>query len=487
MQTVQYASSYDGLKALPSIVSAPKTAEDLASWSIGDSTNYMCSGGLIFFAGINYMYTGPVVTAVAKGTWSVYVQKNAADTAYVKITKGKLQSLSMALAGPIISVGLSEFNNADDGFSFMVNLSSESGKRAFEDLVRGNVGAIQKLALEKGSDVTYISEKTVASKGKFFNFFFGIPIFANMTSSTGKIMTVSKTNFAIDDSVASIDYGVYLHETRSNVFFDHKDKTVAFTGAAYQVTDAKQNMTSSYFGQYSFDMGDENATRGKVGRMVREMIRKTGMKSQMQVDVPKADGQNLGYAGAHVEVIFSKDQTDELMGMAKSMTLERFVELNLTEARAYFAGEDKWSLCEGVSSEAADCADSALRETEESLRTMYKALNKMSSLVNSAGAGTVVDNSKEFVAAYAEFGKGLVKSPFALQAALLMAGEGVEVYYRIEGARISLYETYMATTDTGEFTVLSSPGQRLPDTAPVDRDDRDRGLIVGNRGPIYPL
>jgi len=57
----------------------------------------------------------------------------------VKFTATKLQSLSVFGTAAILTIANSNFSSADDGFSYLFDLETEVGRKAYEDMVRGNV------------------------------------------------------------------------------------------------------------------------------------------------------------------------------------------------------------------------------------------------------------------------------------------------------------------------------------------------------------
>jgi hypothetical protein len=280
----------------------------------------------------------------------------------------------------------------------------------------------------------------------------------------------------LEKSKASAYYGVYTKEQRNQFFTNHKNKTENFSGASYAVTDEKRKTSKGYFGQYSVDIADESTDQKDLRGFIAEIIKKTGLLAQVAVNVPATDNGRYGYSGAHLEVIFSKDQTDKMMATAARVGQENFVKTYVAYVDRYFAqSNDPWGICDHV----AGCENVNHGYTEISLRNMWGSLMNMKAKK---------ENPEAFVSAYADFGRGVAQNAFTLQAALALAGEGAEIYYRVEGSRVSLYELYFATTSTpGQYRVITGPGEQLPLYAPVSRADKLRGIIIRPGHPIHPI
>lgn len=115
--------------------------------------------------------------------------------------------------------------------------------------------------------------------------------------------------------------------------------------------------------------------------------------------------------------------------------------------------------------------------SENNFGDMYDALVKMKK--------QLWKDPAQFTKAYAELGKAIATNAFALQSAIRLAGEGVEVYYRVDGARVSLFEKYMKTGPQGQINTVTQPGELPPSFIPNTGADRQKGLVFMPNQPIY--
>ncbi len=469
----QFVTTKAKINSLPRMTRPPAKAQELNAWTVGDSITYMTSGGIVSFLGAGFGPLSEGGTAVSKGTWSVFVQKTDAATAYVKITKGDLKSFAIDSRAGLVSVGTSRFSNLDHGFSFLINIGSDKGQKAFEDLVRGNVAGVQNL-VKNNIAVRTVESFSIQEKGKFLNLFVGIPILLNSTFSAGTIQNVTKSDLKIDNSKISVDYGIYTREAKTRVLDTHTFRTSVFYGADYTITNANGS-GRSIFGKYSIDLADENASTNDVRRFLSEMVSKTGM-SQVMAQVPKAG--DLDYAGAHIDFTISQDQTLTMIKAATSMTKDAFINSQMKSVRSYVnSGSDAWNLCTQAQGFTNDCGNRLMIASENNFGDMYDALVKMKK--------QLWKDPAQFTKAYAELGKAIATNAFALQSAIRLAGEGVEVYYRVDGARVSLFEKYMKTGPQGQINTVTQPGELPPSFIPNTGADRQKGLVFMPNQPIY--
>ncbi len=474
IHTIQYVRDQKAISQLPKITQPPMKAEDLESWEINDSSTMMKSGGVIYFGGLGVGAINFNRTKIAKGTWSVFVQKKSETSVYVKLTNGKLSSVSDATNVGPVSVGLSTFNNADDSFSYLVDIESEYGKRAYEDLVRGNVAAIQKFVAQD-KVVRQVDSRKALQSGNLRHSFLGIPILMNITNSAGQITSVEETDIKIENSKANVNYGVYTEDHRARFFGEHTEKTLVFYGASYRITDAK-GVNNGFFGTLSLDLRDDSASRRNLQNFIDEVVRTTGFKNVASVQIPKVGA--LDYAGVHFEMTVPQDQTERLMNLATGTRTEDFVAMGMRPFSHYTIVHDPFKLCSPqATSDGEDCLAPARANAEEGLKKMWQALRTMNANRNNPAA---------FTAAYAQFGEGMLASPINVQTALRGAGAGVEITYRIEGARTSYFEKFMLSREGGDLQPVPKLGEPLPVQLDNEGANHQRGILVSPGGPIYP-
>ncbi len=468
--SIQYTKNAADLNRLPRVSRAPDKADELSKWAVGDSVTHTAEGGLLYFGGLNYGFGSIAAIRFAKGEWTVYVQKTTETTAYVKITKGKLKVFSISVAGPFSNRALSQFSDDDKSFSYLVDLKTETGRKVYEDLVRGNLAAAQKFA-EEGVVAKVIDTQVVSQKGKFFNTFLGIPILLNTTLAKGTVTTVSKTNVKIDDSKVDVTYGVYTKERRNRFLANHSSKTAVFYGAKYTITD-RTGPAKGYFGKYSLSYADDNTSNGNLKSIVADLVKKSGLKSTLEVKVPEK--VKMDYAGAHLDITFSEANTDRMIEAAGRLAQKDFVRKYGEPFVRNFAKKDELNVCGGQADQA--CIDSERGEMRGALEDMHKALREMK---------TLAGNDVEFTKAYARFGRALSKNGMLVQSAIQMAGEGVEIYLRIEGERASVYEKLVTSTGRSvETREIAAPGQAMPNFIPDSGADRQRGILIAPKALI---
>lgn len=498
MMTVRYANTLAAAKKMPRFSNPPETADDLANWSLGDSMTYESTGGVMFIAGAGFSLIGVSGAKIAKGTWKVYVEKTDIQTAYVKITKNKLDSLSGHVGGVLVSIGTGEFKSSDDGFSYKLDLTSQTGRQAFADLLSGNVLGVQMLEQNQDPSVLHVDNFKITSAGKFNNFFLGLPLILNTNWSSGNIYSFEATDMIIDQKKAQAHYGVYSKDRQTRVFATKRSRTYTFYGADYSVTDSQNQVLNGQFGHFIWSYHNEDSSQSSLRKAMKELVRQVGLQNLVLVNIPSND--DLNYTGLNFEVSFDQNQTDRMIRAAQLQGFVAWKEQGSKALNTYFkTTEDRLGLCENFSSTnndnfgTADAAEDIRKRcysyyksggigedgTLEAIEKMHQALREMGTAKGS--------NSEIFVKAYAKFGKAALTNPFTFNKALELAGTGVELTYTVEGEKLSAYEIGVATTGkSGEFKVIKSPGEPLKNRNRHGRieNERTRGVIIAPSRPI---
>lgn len=477
-ESVRYVSTLDKARSIGGRWSVPKEASDLDQWDPGDSIAYVGHGGIIFSAGAGLGPVGVGVSKLAKGTWETYVEKVGVDKAYVKMTSARLSSFSMFTNVALINLSLTHFGYADDGFSFLFDLSTDVGRKAYEDLIRGNVLASERFAsdkprnfVEKAPVVKVETFRSVAT-GKVASKSLMIPIIWDKKYSKGMVNSFTTSDMHVDRNTARVHYGIFTDSKDTRFWFKHKEKDFMFSGAKLSIEnwDTKDRM-ESMFGTYSYAFRHEKSNGSRLRSGIQELVKKTGLDTLM-VNIPD---QDLGYTGIEFNVNFSEDNTMRLMAAAQRMGQDEFINLATGQIYDYFhERNDPYNYClidRGL------CVHNVSTKTANAASKMYYALRSMYKYMNS--------DPKAFSAAYGVFGEGMAENLFTFKAAMRLAGPGVDVNYLIEGTYISMYYRQWIIDSKGAWVpaMRTAKYKGLPFN-PATRHTRARGVVIGNNPSV---
>ncbi len=458
--SVKFASTLQNAQHVTAS-SPPLAADELKTWTPGDYSYNDSFGGVIFFAevGIGGVYgpgIGPVY--VARGNFSVYVEKSDDDHAFVRLTKTNLKDLSLQAGNQFASISLETFNKVADSMSYLINISDPEGAKAYNDLVRGNVAAIQMLSTNPATAdvVKKWDHYTDQQMGHMTNLYLGIPIIAYWSWTAGKIYELYDTQFLYNNTRSSVNYGIYLKERRAQIFSKHTLRSQVFYGAKVETkTMDNQPLGKGYFAQYSWIADNTKSSQSRLQRVIADLVEKTGL-SELNVNVPSA--KNLSYVKVEFRATFDEAATLRLIKSSQERSLDRTEEIAIKRVLEYFANRTEvLDLC--AADETWDaCQERTVTETRSAIKDMYRALASLDAAIKS-------DNTKDFVHAYAELGRAILKNSFVFKTCLDMAGEGVTMDYSILGTVNSAYKVRFVTTATpGVFHKIY--GQPEPNVVP---------------------
>jgi len=469
----------DARKIYGTAIEPVRSLEEIKSWAIGDSKTYLEKGGLLAIAGLGVGWIGLTGSVLAQGSWSVHIERMTADDVAVKITRNEVTQLATAAGSVVVSVGVSNFRSADDGFSFIVKLNGAESPKIFSDLIRGNVAVAQIKASEGSRDVSYTEVAREIRKGHFQNFFLGIPLLANAQWNKGHIRSLSKRDLRLIGAKAEAHYGVFSRQHRVFLFGQSRWRSQSFYGAKYKVTSENQDLTNEdgYFGMYSWITSDTDSNQWKLSSALRSVVRQTGVK-EILVNIPPVE--NLESASFNFSVPLSRSLTDKLIDRAKGLSKSEFIAVARALHGEYFKSmtnenigphTDPLDICSEYSWNAEYCKYTTDSELKSAMGEMWKSLHKMDQ---------VKSNPKAFTRAYAQFGEGMSTNAFTFQAVLAIAGAGVPLNLNISGTHIEPYGLGLATTDKpGELIVVRTGPEPAKGTETQFPATSNRGLIFG--------
>jgi hypothetical protein len=408
--TLQKAISAKSLKI-------PLQAADFATWTEEDSVNFASSGGLIFSAGVGAPGVNFGVDYIVEGTFATYVEKVSANEVYVMLSTINAKSLNMQVNATLASVGVSKYKEVEQAMAYLINYTDPTGAQAYNDLIRGNVAAIQRLVADARTTAVQPWEKMTRTQvRRMKHFTFGVPFIMNWGWTSGKIYEFSDTKAYYDNTRAEVDYGVFVKEKRRKIFGAKAVKTESFYGLVFKMFNEDEDLITKYIsGQYSYNADDNKTDTGDMRKTIRDLQEKTGFSEQLAVNIPGYE--KLKFSRISLEVNFDEDHTLRFMNSA--------LRVGATE----------------IAKRASQISAHFTEENSEAAKNLVAAAQAMKVHYESG-------NDKEFSMAYAHFGKAMLKNASMFQTILQMAGPGVEIVYDIKNTYFSSYRIVYSTTET---------------------------------------
>ncbi|RYZ89348.1 MAG: hypothetical protein EOP06_09460 [Proteobacteria bacterium] len=329
-ESVRYAKTLEEASKLEGYKKVPSEATELNAWSQGDHMTYVSKGGVMFAASMGFGIFNVGSAALAQGTWETYIEKVEADTVYVKMTKGDLSNYSAFTGATLVNLSVSKFNNSDDGFSFLFNLKTEVGRKAYEDMIRGNVLASAIISTSVPENMVEVPPvlkvetfKTLTT-GKMVSRMFGLPIIWNTSYSKGNIQSFTTSEFHLDNSRAEVNYGIFSREKNYRLWNKHSETDYMFYGARYTVTNNSDNSKmQGMFGRYSYAYKNEMSDSNKLRKAIQKLVKITGIDDLM-VNIPT---MKLDYTGLDFDTTLSEENTQRLMDFAKRKGEDYFLKM----------------------------------------------------------------------------------------------------------------------------------------------------------------
>ncbi len=472
--SVRYFNSLAAAKATRGYKSAPLDVTSLYKWQVGDSVTYKSKGGLIYVGGTGFGIAGLSATKLAQGIWETYIEKVEATQVFVKITSTKLDALSNGAGVALGSVARTDFKNTDDGFSYLIELNSETGRKVYQDLVRGNVTAAQQIVEEMERSPELQSVKKVEkfkrkSKGEGYSLFFGVPIFLNATTSENHVQSHNMSDMFIDNSKVDAQFSVYDFTQRSRAFGTHTTMSKGFYGVAFNANDLVTGdlQEAGKFGRFSWVYQDDNSSMRTLHRNMQNLIDETGLE-QFRVIIPNFSA-DMDFTNISLNITMTAENIESLTSSVVGRSARQMK--SWSERRAKYAYAKKGvALCKTVS-EQGSCENEFLSQTSYASAKMQDALSKMRSRSNKRA---------EFTKAFAEFGKAAMTNQETLAMALTLAGPGTEISFALEGTYFKAHRMSARTTNVEGRLKLVNPRDQTNDASldPEAKRSRFHGVIT---------
>lgn len=423
----------------------PMKATDFGAWAINDSVNFASSGGLIFSVGVGAPGINIGTDYIIEGTFATYVEKVSPTEVYVMLSNIEAKNLSMQVNATLAAIGVSKYKEIEQGMGYMINYADPVGVMAYNDLIRGNVAAIQRLVDDPTVTAIKKWEKMTRNQVRLMKHFtFGIPFIMNWGWTSGKIYEFTDTRAYYNDTRATVDYGIFVKEKRRKIIKSMTVKTESFYGSVYKLFNNEKDLLTRYiFGQYIYN-ADDNKTKSKdMRKTIANLTAKTGLSEQLAVNIPGYD--KLKFSRINLEVNFDEERTLRFMNIAAQLNANILEEMANQNLQKMFRYESSFlALCAQEEIEqpltTSDCIAKLSAENKQASKSLIKAASMMKKHFEAG-------HDKEFSIAYANFGKAMLQNATMFQTILGIAGPGVEIVYSVQNTYFSSYRAVYLTTE----------------------------------------
>lgn len=414
----------------------PNQAVDLEAWANGDRLTYATTGGIGFFANVGFVGVSVSVAYVAKGKFEVDVLKTAPQRAIVRISDIKIRSLSSSAGAIIASLEASKYREKAKAFSYELDLSSEIGRHAYEDLVRGNIAPVQLLAMANQTEAVKPYESAQALRlGKNLKLKFGVPFLLNASTERGQVYELSNEETHWNSSRAVVNHGLFVRDTHTEFAGDDTLRVRAFSSTSIKVTD--QNGTSDgnvRVGRFIWRLQKDSATSADIRRSLKEVERRTGLVKLSSMHVPSVS--DVGYGEVEMRLTLTPQINKNLIEQSNSRA--NLVDRGLTRMHEYFKAGDLSEVC-------LDYVGPASPGDGKELDNPFSRLERCKSRIEASTKGAVKDmhaaleairsapSEREAVLRYVDFGKAMMENRFTFLVGLELAGDDAHVDLSIAG------------------------------------------------------
>lgn len=280
-----YANTTQSIKNIEGITpfkfKLPKNPEDFDSLTVGDSFYWNTKIGLTLnlSLGVSVVGVGPKVSI--EGGHAVYVEKKSDTQVYIEILRLKTTSWGL-LGGTYIGYAeLSKAVSKAKGFSFLIDLSTENGKKAYEflmhhkrlDLLQENASTAD-VKIGDMNSLQVLTSKKMALSTPF------IPVLEFKRSKDIELVEESREDIWNNKSETVRAVSVKQRTTRIL-----KKQSIFQTSALYQ-TQVSNGAFSEQAQLHWFKKGNRMTIK-RLNKALKRLVKATGMKDEFSITLPE--------------------------------------------------------------------------------------------------------------------------------------------------------------------------------------------------------
>ncbi|MGE3387832.1 MAG: hypothetical protein AB7K41_13975, partial [Bdellovibrionales bacterium] len=329
---VRYVKTLQQARHIKESIRPPQSIREFDSWAVGDSLMIAKRGGVLFLFGIGMNSVGASALSLARGEWTIHHEKINSRQILVKISNASLTDWAFSTGAGLVNMSQTSFDNSDENFSFVLDLSHSSAETNYQALASGDIAFAQERAASGFNGIDFSEKNNEVQTGTYTNFFMGVPLLLNTQWSRGHIETYSHRNLRWADRKIDVNYGVYSNHRRHRAFGTRRARQQVFFGSAYSAENPQLGFEHGYFGKYFWEFADNNSNHWQLRMAGKELIRRTGLR-QAALNIPTRE--DLEYTTLRFEISFDQPLVDRWIKASLDLSQDQFVALGARLAESY--------------------------------------------------------------------------------------------------------------------------------------------------------
>ncbi len=323
-----YTNDLAGLKEVKRHI--PFKASEAQELQVGESVLLEQKGGLFIGAGISAYGLGIGGKVIIEGNFKTYVERLDNDKVLTGIFTDKVVGASLYTTAGILALSQNRIKEMSEGFNYIIDLSDETGRTAYEALLKGNLTQAEQVAdlspLRAVKRTETLQRKLVGNSRRLT---LGIP-FISLSTGEGLFLEHSYRVNHVDGLSTDMSYGIFQKSTTGRLLTRHSSTSQVFVGGTAETKDQDLGVVSKMSeGKFSWKYDDDHGTSGKFNRYLRKLKARTGLDEFLNVLV--GEKEKLGYTEINFNVTYPDLYVRFLLGQGTTEDFSNDVQVRAHE------------------------------------------------------------------------------------------------------------------------------------------------------------
>ncbi|HAZ14902.1 MAG: hypothetical protein A2X86_21230 [Bdellovibrionales bacterium GWA2_49_15] len=451
MVYTNYASDESALKDLKRRM--PFKASEALELKVGESVLLDQKGGLFIGAGISAYGLGIGGKVIIEGHFKTYVERMTDEKVLASIFTDKVVGASVYTSAGILGLSQNRVRELSEGFNYIIDLSDETGRSAYEALVKGNLTQAEKVAdlspLRAVKRTETLQRKLVGNSRRLT---LGIP-FINLSVGEGLFLEHSYRVNHVDGLYTDMEYGIFQKSSSSRLITRHKSVSQVFVGGTAETKDQTLAVVSKLTeGKFSWKYDDDHGTSKKFNRYLRNLRGRTGLEEFLNVQI--ADKEKLGYTEINFNVTYPDLYVRYLLSQGRSDEFANNIQIRAHELMVeYFKDQvDQDRICPwNVGNDSLSAIG-----TKICVKTFAKQIAKKTAQLSALIVATrgKQKDGKKFAKSLANLGELIWSNPFLFRSLVEQGRKcGLSAELVMTGKRISYLKRELVSNSDSTCSV----------------------------------
>jgi len=283
------------------IQTLPFASNQINEMLIGDKVRFQLFGGVSFYGIVGTFGLNTKIKSISAGGFQCLIEKVSKKELYIELKKVKDKGVTLQAQVTIPNGELSKIKRQANGFSYMINFTTEKGMKAYKLILAGKLQELEDQFLIDDENVIKLNKFKSNQERIEKSYGFGVPLLSILRyTNTHQLQNGEDIVIDGEENEFKTRYALSLKRRDSRLLGSKKIIETAFLVSYEGEKEYQSKLNMQLFFQHFINKGSSD----KLIEVKNNLMNLTGLKDFLEFNIPTA--KNLKFSKVQFSLKFGE-------------------------------------------------------------------------------------------------------------------------------------------------------------------------------------